>query len=376
MHKYFSSKRYENSVERIEKAYDFEIDDFREVPLVIQANSYWLTGHDPKEIPGDYFENPQSMLDFQEEGNRRHIDNIDDDYIPYLMPWYGVALIPGVFGSEVFFPKDIDPSCTAFGIKELDDIDRLEIPDFEKNELSIRVLDTVRYFRKNGEFPIAITDPQGTLDSVALMVGYKNLFYWMNDHPGKIDRLFDVVNRSLIEWVKTQKKHSGEKIDKCNGAINVTLPKGLGVWWADDDAVILSPDMYEKFVIGHYKNLFGSFGGGMIHWCGNANHQLSSILATPEIKAVHNYMLGNVDDAKVLQEKTSKAKVCLAVGDIIPVEDELEDYLKAIKKKLDPRGLILQFTVSPKLGIKNGQYTETTRDVMESSLRIIDFFRG
>lgn len=63
-------------------------------------------------------------------------------------------------------------------------------------------------------------------------------------------------------------------------------------------------------------------------------------------------------------------------GDIIPVDEELDDYLREIKDKLDPNGLVLQFTISPKLGLKKGQYTETTRNVMESAQRILDFFRG
>lgn len=198
----------------------------------------------------------------------------------------------------------------------------------------------------------------------------------MNDNPEEIDLLFEKVNRSLIEWVKIQKKYSGEKIDQCNGAINVTLPKGLGVWWADDDSVILSPEMYKRFVMPHYSKLFGSFGSGMLHWCGNSNHQLDNILNVKEIKAVHNYILGKVDDVLEVQNRTKEKKICLVAGDIILVDEELDGYLKEIKEKLDPRGLVLQFTVSPKLGIKKGQYTETTRDVMKSAQRILNFFRN
>ena len=134
--------------------------------------------------------------------------------------------------------------------------------------------------------------------------------------------------------------------------------------------------MYQRFVIPHYHRLFGSFGGGMMHWCGNSNHQLDNILNVKEIKSVHNYILGKVDDVLEVQNRTKEKRVSLVAGDIIPVEEELEGYLKEIKDKLDPRGLVLQFTVSPKLGIKNGQYAETTRDVMKSAQRILNFFRG
>ncbi|MFC2159280.1 uroporphyrinogen decarboxylase family protein [Actinomycetota bacterium] len=376
MIEYFNSSRYKSSKERLRKAFNFEIDDFREVPLILQTNSYWLTGHDPEEIPDDYFDNPQSMLHFQEEGIEEHLEKVDDDYIPYLMPWYGVALMSGAFGSKVIFPKKIDPSCASFSVEDLEDIGKLKMPDFEENFFTKKVLDTIRHFTENSDWPIAITDPQGTLATISLIVGYKNLFYWMNDHPDKIDELFDKVNKTLIEWVKVQKENSGEKIDQCNGAINVALPEGMGVWWADDDSVLLSPDMYERFVIPHYHKLFGSFGGGMMHWCGNSNHQLDNILNVKEIKAVHNYILGEVDDVLEVQNRTKEKRVSLVAGDIIPVEEELEGYLKEIKEKLDPRGLILQFTVSPKLGIKKGQYAETNRDVMKSAQRILKFFRG
>ena len=376
MNGYFNSSRYKASKDRIKKAFNFEIDDFREVPLILQTNSYWLTGHDPEEIPDDYFDDPRSMLEFQETGIEEHLEKVDDDYIPYLMPWYGVALMSGAFGSKIVFPKKIDPSCASFSIEKLEDIKKINIPEFEKNFFTKKVLDTIKHFKDNSGWPIAITDPQGTLACIALIVGYKNLFYWMNDNPEEIDLLFEKVNRSLIEWVKIQKKYSGEKIDQCNGAINVTLPKGLGVWWADDDSVILSPEMYKRFVMPHYSKLFGSFGSGMLHWCGNSNHQLDNILNVKEIKAVHNYILGKVDDVLEVQNRTKEKKICLVAGDIIPVDEELDGYLKEITEKLDPRGLVLQFTVSPKLGIKKGQYTETTRDVMKSAQRILNFFRN
>lgn len=114
----------------------------------------------------------------------------------------------------------------------------------------------------------------------------------------------------------------------------------------------------------------------MIHWCGNANHQIENYLNISPIRAVHNYMLGNVDSAVPLQKALSRKKVCLAVGDIIPVEEELESYLTQIKEKLNPEGLVLQFTIAPSLGIRKGQYTVTDRNVLESARRIVKFFRG
>jgi hypothetical protein len=65
MIEYFNSSRYKSSKERLKKAFNFEIDDFSEVPLIFQTNSYWLTGHDPENIQEGYFDDPQSMLKIQ-----------------------------------------------------------------------------------------------------------------------------------------------------------------------------------------------------------------------------------------------------------------------------------------------------------------------
>ncbi|MGM0365557.1 MAG: uroporphyrinogen decarboxylase family protein [Actinomycetota bacterium] len=373
---YFNSRKYKDSMERIKKAFNYEIDNFQDVPLILQTNSYWLTGHSSKEIPEDYYDNPRSMLEFQEKGIEEHLKKVDDDYIPYLMPWYGVSLIPGVFGSKVVFPKKMDPSCTDFGIKNIENIREIEKPDFINNPLTKKVLETIKYFKKNGNYPVSVTDMQSTLDCIALIVGYKLLFYWMHDYPEEVDFLFKTVNEALIEWVKIQKKYIGERNNTSNGLINLKPPDGVGIWWSDDDAIILSPDLYERFVAPYYSKLFGSFGRGMIHWCGNANHQLDNILGVKKIKAVHNYFLGDIEAAVTLQNRLKEKKICLAAGDIIPVEEELDDYLKEIKEKLNPRGLVLQFTISPKLGLRKGQYTETKRDVINSAHRILNFFRG
>ena len=65
MNDYFNSSRHKSSKERLKKAFNFGIDDFSEVPLILQTNSCWLTSHDPEEIPDDYFDDPQSMLKIQ-----------------------------------------------------------------------------------------------------------------------------------------------------------------------------------------------------------------------------------------------------------------------------------------------------------------------
>lgn len=174
---YFNSQKYRDSLERIDKAFKFQNKDFSEVPLILQTNSYWLTGHFPKEIPEDIFENPASMLEFQVKGIEEHLNNIEDDYIPYLMPWYGVGVVPNLFGCNIKFFKSDDPACVTYGIKALEDVKEMKIPDFYENALSVKVLETIKYFKEKSFIPVGVTDMQSTLDCVTLIAGYENLFY-------------------------------------------------------------------------------------------------------------------------------------------------------------------------------------------------------
>ena len=95
---YYKSKKYKQSRQKINSAFDFAPVNFDEVPLIIQTASMAATGQDHNTFPYDYFNNPASMLEFQEASFKDHMDNIDDDYIPYLCPWYGVCVVPDYFG--------------------------------------------------------------------------------------------------------------------------------------------------------------------------------------------------------------------------------------------------------------------------------------
>ena len=47
----------------------------------------------------------------------------------------------------------------------------------------------------------------------------------------------EVVTEALIRWVKLQKEAIGEPLDCCAGDQGVYVPKGIGIWLSDDDAV-------------------------------------------------------------------------------------------------------------------------------------------
>lgn len=372
---YYLSEKYMDSREKIKKAFNFTDCSFDKVPLVIQTANMTATGQDYNVFPEDYFDNPRSMLEFQESSFKNHLDNIEDDYIPYLCPWYGVCVVPDYFGSKIIFPKNGDPAAFPV-IKTVEEAKNLKIKDFEESDLMNRVINTINYFKENSSYPISVTDSQGTLNCITQIIGYQNLFYWMKDDPGLVNYLLDLVNNTIRNWTIFQKKLIGERIDNSNGVISIKPPNGIGAWFSDDDMTILSPDLYGSFIVEKHSGLFKNFGGTILHWCGDGIHNLESVVSIQNLKAVHNFFLGKIEDAVKLQKKLKKYSIALIAGDIVPVKEQLNKYLVSIKQNLDPVGLILNFWIYPRIGLKDGRYVDTKNDQIEMALRIIDFFKG
>ncbi len=112
--------RISRSREKITKAFNLEeVDEF---PVIIRTRPYYLTGTNPEKIPEDYFTNPKTMMQYQLEGFAEHMDMVDDDTIPYLMPWLGTGVVPSAFGSDVKFGYKSDPAVSSRAINDIKDI--------------------------------------------------------------------------------------------------------------------------------------------------------------------------------------------------------------------------------------------------------------
>jgi len=376
INKYFKSKRYKNTKERIKNVFSFTNRDFYDVPIIIHATTPNATGQDIEKFPEDYFNNPHAMMKFQINGNEEHLKKIDDDFIPFLTPWYGVCVVPDYFGSKIIFPKNGDPAAFP-SVNTIEKAKKLNSKKkFNEADLMNRVIITLNYFKEHSDYPVSVTDSQGTLNCISQIIGYENLFYWMKDDPKFVDYLLDLINDTIIEWTKFQKGIIGERSNTSNGILSIKPPDGIGAWFSDDDLTLLSPRLYERFIVEKYNKLFRNFGKSILHWCGNGNHQLNNIINIKGIGGVHNFFLGEIDNAVILQQKLEVPKIVLILGDMVPVDEEIKNYCKLIKENLSPVGLVLNFWICPKLGLKNGKYVFTERDVVDTALRILNYFRG
>jgi uroporphyrinogen-III decarboxylase len=371
-------RRFHQRLEKVKpKTADvFAFREMDEPPFLVNSAFYWVSGLDTGDFPDAYFDDPSAMTDYQERLYYNQVGAIDDDFVPYLMPWFGTVVAASAFGCRIEYPPRQDPAADPrhFPVRTPEDIRRLEMPDPEKDGLMPKVLGFIRHMKTHSFLPVGITDFQGPLTTANLLMGYDKLIYLMHDDPTAMHELMDKLTEALILWVKTQKALIGEPVNECIGNQQVYLGKNAGIWFSDDDAVLMSPKSYKEFVVPYNSRILKAFDGGCLHYCGNATHQADNFLNTEGLLAINNYNLYNVKAVHELKAKIED-RIVLFLCDFSPVD--YERYFREMLDGLSLKGLIVDSQYSPVMGLlKGGRYNATRSDLMLGRRAVFDSLRG
>jgi hypothetical protein len=368
---------FEKRLEKV-KAKTADVFAFREVnfpPFIVNSALYWVFGLDPDIFPDAYFDDPAVMTNFQERTYYDQIKEIDDDFVPYLMPWFGTVVVASAFGCQVEFPPKQDPAVNPryYPAQTAQDVRKLAIPNPSRDGLMPKVLEFLGYMKQKSFLPVGITDFQGPLTTANQLMGYDRLIYLMYDAPEVMHELMDKITEALILWVKRQKQVIGEPLNECISDQQVYIGRHAGVWFSDDDAVLMSPGSYKEFVVPYNSRILKAFGGGCLHYCGNATHQAENFLNTEGLLAINNYILY---DLRAFHELKSKleGRLVLFACDFTPAD--YEAYFCELLEGMSYRGLVIDSQYSPVVGLlKGGKYHAVRRDLDSGRRAVYDSLR-
>ena len=300
------------------------------------------------------------MLRFQSAKIERHMVAYDDDYIPFLFPWYGTGVLASALGAKVLFQPKMDPVVDGVVVRSPEQIRQLAFPDPERDGLMPRVLETIRYFREHSDLPISFTDPQGPFTTALTLAGPETLFVWLHEEPRAAHELLEFCTEAFIRWIKAQKRAIGEERGRCCFPHGIFLPEHFGqVWLCDDDCVAISPALYREFVVPCNARVFREFGGGTLHFCGSAEHQIENLAATEGLVGVNNFCMTNFRQVCRMQEAFA-GRIALKVCDFTPLH--IAPYYDDLFRNLRRRGTIVGSFVSPELALNQGKYELISRD--------------
>ncbi len=370
--------RFEKHLDRV-RAKTADVFAFRPVsrpPFIVNSAFYWSFGLDPETIPDAYYLQPEVMTRFQERAYYEQMCAVEDDFVPYLVPWFGTIVVASAFGCQIEFYPKLDPAANPrwYPVKNAAEVRRLELPDPEKDGLMPRVLEFQRYMRANSFLPVGITDFQGPLTTANQLMGYDRLIYLMQDDPTVLHELMDKITTALIGWAKRQKREIGELLTECISDQQIYTGRHAGIWFSDDDCVLMSPTSYREFVVPYNSRILREFGGGCLHYCGNGTHQAENFLATDGLLAVNTYTLHHTRAFRELKQKLED-RIVLFACDFTPVK--YEHYFPDLLDGLSYRGLVVQSQFSPVVGLlSGGKYDAVRRDLHGGRQAVCEFLNS
>ena len=255
----------------------------------------------------------------------------------------GVGILPSIFGLQAVFPQD-EQMPWFIGHLSKEEILKFEMPtDIRSYGLMPRVVEYLEYFKSSLLTGIKIYcfDTQGPFDIAHLIRGHE-IYTDLYDDPKFVHSLLDIATTIYIEATKIFKQIVGEPLT--SGYHGTLYIKSGGVRLCDDSSVNLSPTLFKEFSLPYIKKALAPFGGGWVHFCGDANHLLDMYLELEEIKGLNFGNPEKYDYPKIIEKILSKGK--FYVGYIPRMQGEkLKDYFVRILAPLKGRkGLILQMT--------------------------------
>jgi hypothetical protein len=360
------TERFTRSQRRIQAAFDLE--DPLDPPVIVWPFHYIVFGTDPEAVPFDLFDHPARLVEFQVKWCEQHLNALDDDFQPYLTPYYGTGILASAFGCQIRFEQGRDPSVAGPCIKIPADVARLRMPDPQRDGLMPRVLETAAYMRAHGPYPVSLTDSQSPLDEIILMCGHEQLYLWMYDRPELVHELMELATEALIQWVQAQKRVTGEPWNECFGEQGVWVPPGCGVWIADDEAVNLSPRLYEEFIAPYYPRIFKAFGSGVLHFCGDGSHHGPALLGMEGLRAINSGPM-SVPAAFARLQKAVGGKIPLIYQELSPVEPE--SYYRALLQGISLRGVVFAPQVTDRTAITLGAgFVDVKQDRVQAARQV------
>lgn len=228
--------------------------------------------------PNEQLHDPAKMLDAYEKRISAHIE-LGDDTLPSIRVEFGTAQIAAAFGCEVReMPRSL-PACGSHILKEAGDIWNMKLPTLKDG--LVPLLDKyTEYYQEHMSPGMVIQHPdvQSSFNSAHLIRG-NDILYDFYDDPGALRQLLKMVTDYMILFTE----HTKSAISKDKEWFHDS-----GGFWKGGARIsnctlqIVSPELYEEFIMPEDIRYLKAIGGGAIHYCGSHPGVLEEMYRIPE----------------------------------------------------------------------------------------------
>jgi uroporphyrinogen-III decarboxylase len=232
----------------------------------------------------------------------------DTDYVPYLDPFEGVTVLSEAFGCSVEVPENGDPYVKEPLIRDdAEDVYRLKKPRADC-EVYEKVFETLRYFedKTGGNIPVGATDPQGPLSVASLIWNNQDFIEACVFHKKEAHHLLGMITDAFIEFYSRQYEKLKNPAYPVHSFHLVDSNDGISI--SDDEAILLSPELYKEFGVPYLNKISEAFGGLYYHSCGDFGFILDGVLSIKGLRSVNGHLSPAELKPAAVEKITSQGK--------------------------------------------------------------------
>jgi len=253
---------------------------------------------------------------------------------------YGCAIVPSIFEAPYQVFPDKPPWFKEY--LSLEEIIHQDLSNIGEKGLYPQISEFMRYFKQKlrGKAQVFLPAVLGPFDTAHLLRG-TDIFLDLYDHPAAVFKLMEKTTEIFIKSNLFFKKVIDESL--AAGMYDSVYMAGCGVRLTEDSSILLSPEMWDKFVKPFIKEALKPFGGGVIHFCGKADYLLNAHLSFAEVKGINLGQPELYDYESTINKFISAGKVFLGACWPRGKGESVKDYFSRILRPLKGRKRSLIF---------------------------------
>jgi hypothetical protein len=219
----------------------------------------------------------------QAENHWQQREDIDDDLLPSVYPWFGIAEHSAIVGGDIRFAE-----ATSYQVPLITDWGKLDsITLSEENKWFRMLMDGFRYLKEKtrGKLLVRLRGADGPMDMANALRG-NDLFTDFYDYPEEAERLIAFCGKAVNWSFEHQRSIAGELEGGFLSGFAVWMPGNSAGHISEDASVLCSPELYRRFGRPYTEELCASYDGMLIHIHSAGRHAIPDIVSIPQFTCV------------------------------------------------------------------------------------------
>ncbi len=283
--------------------------------------------------PEDYLVDYESLYSLYEE--------CPGDFIWTASAFWGVPWMEALVGCEIVADHETGSSRSLprHDVRTADDLPdfNLQNPWVQKARAFLEGINTI----SGGRFPAGTTLMRGFSDVLAAIFGNPAFIYKLIDDQDKMSGIIEKIGDIWIAFAEAQLDLIPDFYSGVGSFFYDVWMPGRSVWLQEDAAALLSPPLFERYILPGIQRIATHFDTSIIHLHPTQYIPVNSLLKT-DLSAIElhiDYGGPSAEDLYPYYKKIQEQKPLIIWGDLS------RDDVAFIADHLDPRGLAVKVVV-------------------------------